>query len=49
MIGDIDDILEPILRWTVWLWLFPYILFYFSRRMAHVIWHWVTEPDNSSL
>lgn len=44
MIGDIDDILEPVLRWTLVLWLVPYILWFFSKLMLSLAWNWVTEP-----
>lgn len=44
MISDLDDILEPVLRWTLVLWLVPYILWFFGKLMLALAWSWVTEP-----
>jgi hypothetical protein len=45
MIGDLDDLLEPFLKWTLVLWLTPYILWFFTRLVFQTAWNWVTEPE----
>lgn len=45
MITDIDDILEKGVRWTLFLWLIPYMIWYFGRVLFDAAWTWVTEPE----
>lgn len=37
-------VLERFLRKTLWLWLFPYIFWFFGRRMVLSLYEWLTEP-----
>lgn len=37
-------IVEALLKKTLWLWLFPYIFWFFGRRMTRSLYEWVTEP-----
>ncbi len=39
-----DDILEPILRRTLFLWLLPYAIGYLVVVYTQQLWDWVTEP-----
>jgi hypothetical protein len=43
---DMDDILAPIILWTLPLWLIPYAVWYFGRLGWHAAWDWVTEPSH---
>lgn len=35
---------ERFLRKTLWLWLFPYIFWFFGRRIVQSLYEWLTEP-----
>ncbi|MDP3685329.1 MAG: hypothetical protein Q8R32_00690 [bacterium] len=38
------SVLEPFLRKTLWLWLFPYIVWFFGRRIVLFLYEWLTKP-----
>ncbi len=42
---DIDDILEPILQKTIYLWVLPYACVFMAGFYGKKIWDWVTEPS----
>lgn len=42
---DFEDLLEATLKWTLLLWIFPYIFWYFGRLLMTSAWEWVTEPE----
>lgn len=37
-------VLERFLKWTLPLWLFPHIFWFFGKRIARSLYEWVTEP-----
>lgn len=41
---ELDDLLYRFLRWTIPLWLVPYILWFFARRSVLVLYDWLTAP-----
>lgn len=46
--ADGDRQLEWLFRSTLWLWLFPYIFWFFAKRMVASIIDWVTEPEEGA-
>ncbi|TSC72713.1 MAG: hypothetical protein G01um101438_430 [Parcubacteria group bacterium Gr01-1014_38] len=46
MAFDVEEkIVGAFLKKTLWLWLFPYIFWFFGRRMYRFLYDWVTEPE----
>ena len=41
---DFELKIERFLRMTLWLWLYPYIIWFFARRWYRRIADWVTSP-----
>lgn len=41
---DVEDQLLWFLKWTLVFWLFPYIFWFFGRRLYEFVYEWVTEP-----
>lgn len=41
---DFELKIERFLRLTLWLWLYPYIIWFFARRWYRRIAEWVTAP-----
>lgn len=46
---DFELKIEKFLRWTLWFWLYPYIIWFFARRWYRRLADWVTSPapDNA--
>lgn len=41
---DVDDGIAWVFKWTLPLWLFPYIFWFFGKKIAAGVYNWVTEP-----
>jgi len=41
---DAEDKLYKFFRYTLFVWLMPYIVWYFARRIVLWVYAWVTEP-----
>lgn len=41
---DTDELALIVLRRTLYLWIFPYIFWYFGKRIYRAVVNWVTEP-----
>lgn len=45
MAYDVEGkVVEKFLKKTLWLWLFPYIFWFFGRRIFISLYDWLTEP-----
>lgn len=45
---DLEDMLGWFFRKTLLLWLFPYILWFFGKKIYRVLHDWLTEPERGS-
>lgn len=43
---DIDDIFAPLIEKTLFIWIIPYAIWYFSSGFIVSLWNWITEPEN---
>ena len=46
--GDFEVSLEWILKRTLFLWLFPYIFWFFGKKIYRVVHDWLTEPEHTT-
>lgn len=42
---DFELKLERVLKITLFLWLYPYIIWFFARRIWKRVREWITEPE----
>lgn len=45
---DLDEIVYVIFRKTLFFWLFPYILWFFAKKITRAVSHWLTEPPRDA-
>lgn len=44
---DTDFNVEWVFKKTLFLWLFPYILWFFGKKIYAFVYEWVTEPESA--
>lgn len=45
---DLEDYLNLFLRKTLFLWLFPYIVWFFGKKVYRAVHDWLTEAKQMS-